>query len=73
MSPYWSRSVRTTANCPPSDVYAANTAVERTIAATGFSPNAAVRTTCVASVSSANQTISEASTSNAATRRAGRP
>jgi hypothetical protein len=73
MRPYWSRSVRTTANWPPSDVYAANTAVETTIATTGLSPKAAVSTTCVASVRSANQTISETSTSTPATRRAGVP
>jgi len=70
MSPYWIRSVRTTAYCPPSDVYATNTAVETSRARTGSRPNAAVRTTCVASARSANHTISETRTSKAAARRA---
>ena len=48
-------------------------AVGETIARVGSRPNAAVRTTCVPSVSRANHTISDTSTSAAATRRAAGP
>ncbi len=43
------------------------------MARVGARPKAAVSTTCVASVSSANQTISDTSTSVPATRRAVAP
>lgn len=73
MSAYWTRSVATTAYCPPIAVYAMKTAAETRSAAVGGTPSAAVSTICEASVSRANQAISATTTSTPAAARAAGP